>query len=277
MGWLFCLLLNMLALGVVSCRLSKGAKPVDATTVLALIPPYVGLILTGVIYFRQEREQKRSDQWKREVQEQQQHNELILNQPSLVAIGNQLAIHHEVVPQWLDADAAQQRITIKNRGKTTPSGVQVVLFPRASNLPASSPSHARTNELFGTYWEGELDDGPEPDKQVELVLYSKRFPLRGDMSIIPGRTLFAPPEPDIGTALGAGTALGVHHYFGRLTIMYRDTLGRLLAADLDGESVPHENTLTQKWRPGVGPVVVAQDMRMLTDEALQNAKPPIIG
>jgi type II secretory pathway pseudopilin PulG len=244
--------------------------PIVIVTALAAVLAYLALGFSVYVYRRQQqaqevqqREQERRNQWERQLQEQQQ-KELILNQPRLAAIGSSLAIHPEVVPQWLQVAAGQQKVTITNRGKTTPSSVHAVLFTSASNLPAGSPPQARTDELFGTYWEGELDDGPELDKQVELVLYSKRSPLRGDMRVIPDRTLFAPPEPDTGTALG--TALRAHHYFGRLTLTYRDAFGRLLACDFDGDSVPHENTLTQKWRPGVGPTAVQCDLRMLAEE-----------
>jgi hypothetical protein len=124
-------------------------------------------------------------------------------------------------------------------------------------------------ELFGTYWAGMLDASPAEGDQIALVLSLRRFPLHGDLSLIPGHTLFAPPEPN------AGTSPGAHYYFGRLTITFRDAFGRILASDFDGESVPHENVLTQKWRPGLGPVEVSQDLRMLEDEAAADRRPPL--
>ena len=103
------------------------------------------------------------------------------------------------------------------------------------------------------------------------MLSARSFPLSGNLSVIPGYTLFAPPVP-----AALGTSLGAHFYFARLTMTFRDDFGRMLAANFDGESVPHEKVLTQKWRTGTGPVEVSKDLRMLADEATANRKPPVI-
>jgi hypothetical protein len=245
--------------------------PVVAMAAIAAVPAYVSLGFSYYVFRRQQSEQERRNEWERKQHKQQQHHELVVNQPRLVPIGSSLVILNDTVPQRLATDAQQQTIQLQSLGRSMPSDVYAVLFPCASNQPPNTPAQSRVEELFGTYWEGRLDASLGQGEQLSLMLSARSFPLSGNLSVIPGYTLFAPPVP-----AALGTSLGAHFYFARLTMTFRDDFGRMLAANFDGESVPHEKVLTQKWRTGTGPVEVSKDLRMLADEATANRKPPVI-
>ena len=245
--------------------------PVVAIAAIAAVPAYVSLGFSYYVFRRQQSEQERRNEWERKQHKQQQHHELVVNQPRLVPIGSSLVILNDTVPQRLATDAQQQTIQLQSLGRSMPSDVYAVLFPCASNQPPNTPAQSRVEELFGTYWEGRLDASLGQGEQLSLMLSARSFPLSGNLSVIPGYTLFAPPVP-----AALGTSLGAHFYFARLTMTFRDDFGRMLAANFDGESVPHEKVLTQKWRTRTGPVEVSKDLRMLADEATANRKPPVI-
>ena len=217
---------------------------------VSAIPAYLGLLLSAFVFYRQQREQKRRNEWERRLYEEQQHHDLVVNQPRLVPTGSSLVFLNDMVPQRLAADAQQQGVQLQSLGKSMPSDVHAVLFPCAPDQLLDKPALPRVEQLFGTYWEGRLDASLGQGEQHPLKLSARRSPLSGDLGVIPGYTLFAPPEPRLGTSLGA------HFYFARLTITFRDDFGRMLAANFDGESVPHENVLTQQWRTGIGPVTL---------------------
>ena len=234
---------------------------------IAALPSLLSFGLSGYIWRKQRGEFERRKEWERELQDRQTQLLLIGAQPDLAPTGANIAIYNETVPQLL-AQRADAIVGVHNQGGTIPSEVRAVLFPSAVNLPPDAPQMARTEELFGTYWEGTLEVPPDAGGRADLTLWLQpATPLRGDMSIVEGYTLFAPPQPDENR----------HFNFARLTIVCQDRHRRTLASVWDYESVTRNGDLTKDWHRVVGPVVVTRDLRTLKELAARERQPPLIG
>lgn len=156
------------------------------------------------------------------------------------------------------ADAKQQDIELHNIGKSTPEGVAGVLFGARIMNPQS---HILTDNLYGTYWAGNLSVSPAADGRAHLLLDHEHYPLSGDQSVIDGLTLFAPDEPILSPTKSTGPNL-----FARLTMTYRDTYGRTLAVVYDAEAVWPDGSKIE-WRRAAKPTEVSKSLQELIDEA----------
>jgi hypothetical protein len=228
----------------------------------------LSLLVSGVAFWLGRREAGERAKWESE----QERKHVVFTQPDLVPVGSALGIEGDNIPQRL-ALREDQRIQLHNQGGSIPSDVRAVLFPAAIELRPDVPVQARTEELYGTYWEGTLDVPPDAGGRGDFVLYKRSFPLRGSHTVIAGHMLFAPPLPQSGTSVS-----GQHHYyFGRLTLTLCDRNGRKLAAVYNGESVVKNNALTQDWVRVAGPSEVEHDLRELAERARGERQPPIYG
>lgn len=180
------------------------------------------------------------------------HQWLALNQPDLVPIGARFGGMTDGRLQ----PGADHEIVLLNLGTTMPSDVNAVLFPSSTYIVPNTMPQQRT-DLHGTYWHGRLGAMPAGDGPGTIRLQEARAPLRGGMSVLSGHSLFAPEEPPLGAFLaGHGT-----FHSARLTITFRDRLGRRLATafDLDGYHL-------DDWHRVAGPEVVVHDLAELTHQ-----------
>jgi TIR domain len=187
---------------------------------------------------------------------------VIFNQPDLVPTGASFQ-GLRGKPYQL-ATEGEHTIDLHNEGNSTPSDVHAVVFPSASYLVPSSLPPIRVHGLGGVHWEGRVDVSPSPGGRCLVRVLSKRSPLRGELHLIGGHPLFAPPQPDKGE-----TAVQTSFAFARLTLTYRDRIGRRLASafDIDAETIT--------WHRVAGPVEVERDLQELADQVVPtNASPP---
>lgn len=233
---------------------------------IAALPGLLGLGFSIYTLRQQSGEADRRKAWERQLQDEQRQLLLITAQPALVPTGGWYS-GMGGAPNHLSADSGQQRIPLHNEGGSTPSHVEAVLFPSVVYIPGSEGvPPRRLNALAGTYWTGEMLVSAAQNQDSEISLDPVRSPLQGDQSVVPGETLFAPPEPPLGASMSGPAPL----YTARLTITFRDRADRKLASifNLDG--------LTLKWRHIAGPVEVERDLSELAEQAAQDRKPPTI-
>jgi hypothetical protein len=237
-------------------------EPATIISLILGIPGFVSLVLWYFNYRSQEKEQERRYEWERQLEAQQEHRLLLLNQPDLEPVGASLHTEHEPVRLLVGND---QNVAIHNAGGTIPTEVHGVLFPTAKYVESAMRLTFHMPGIEGTYWQGKMDVAPGPNNQIALVLKAAKNPLRGDISVVDGVPLYAPPEPDMGEVL-AGDAT---FYYARLTLTYRDRFGRRLATVFDLAA------LRDQWRRVAGPVEVEHDLPELAAQAALALKPPV--
>jgi hypothetical protein len=176
-----------------------------AAIVVALIvglPGFANLYLWHLSNQSQKKDQERLYAWQQQIEAQQEHRLLLLNQPDLEPVG--ASLHTEEQPVMLLA-GEDQRLEIHHAGGTIPTDTYGVLFPTAKYIERETMLKFPVPGLVGTYWYGKLDGAPGPGNHIAMTLRAAKNPLRGDMSIIDGMSLCASPEPDLGDIL-AGDA-----------------------------------------------------------------------
>jgi hypothetical protein len=236
--------------------------PATFITLVVGIPGFVSLGLWFVSYRSRRQELERRYAWERQLEVQQEQRSLLLNQPDLEPVGASLHTDDEPARLLVGDD---QSISIHNAGGTIPTEVYGVLFPTQKYVESAMRLTFHMPGIEGTYWQGKMDVGPGSSNQIAFVLKAAKNPLRGDMSVIEGIPLYAPPEPDMGEVL-AGDAT---FYFARLTLTYRDCFGRRLATVFDLAALRNE------WHRVAGPIVVEHDLPELTAQAALALRPPV--
>jgi hypothetical protein len=237
----------------------------DPATIIALIvgiPGFIGLGLSIANRRSRRQELERRYAWERQLEEQQEQRLQLLNQPDLEAVGATLHTDNEPARLLVGDD---QSVSIHNAGNTIPTETYGVLFPTQDYVEQVMKLTYPVPGIEGTYWYGKMDVAPGPNNQIAFVLRAAKNPLRGDMSVVDGMQLYAPPQPDKGEVL-AGDAT---FYYARLTLTYRDRFGRRLATVFDLASG------TNAWHRVQGPVVVEHDLPKLTAQAALALRPPV--
>jgi hypothetical protein len=198
-------------------------------------------------------------QWEREQEqkwEERERRQLDAAAPHLRPVGATWDGLNNTPPIRLAADVKQHDIDIHNVGNSTPVGVAAALFGARTKIPQSG---TRTDNLFGTYWEGTLDVSPAPNGRARLLLGNRNYPLTGEQNLIHGLTLFAPDEPIL--SLPQSDPM----LYARLTLSYRDAYGRTLVLVYDAEAIVR-GRFKIEWRHVAGPVEITKGLQELTDE-----------
>lgn len=121
-------------------------------------------------------------------------------------------------PHWIDVNAIEQAITIKNIGKENAYDICAVLFGCETYIVTQTMPQKRMNGTDGIHWR-EISHCPiEPGETLPLALQQRRDILDG-VQRIGQYTLYAPHEPGLDAMMHN---LDVPFSSARLTLTYRD-------------------------------------------------------
>jgi TIR domain len=152
-------------------------------------------------------------------------------------------------PNWIDVNAAEQRIDIKNIGKENAYDIYAVLYGCETYIVPQTMPQRRMDGNDGYHWREFLGCPIEPGNVVTLPLLLRRDKLNGEQEI-GGYKLYAPQEPGMYDMM-YNTDLPFHS--ARLTLTYRDRFGNKYAQTFDYD---HNR---KSWIYLSHPTAIAQD------------------
>ncbi len=152
-------------------------------------------------------------------------------------------------PNWIDVNATEQRIDIKNIGKENAYHISVVLYGCETYIVPQTMPQKRMDGNDGYHWREYLGCPIEPGDVVTLTLMLRRDKLNGEQEI-GGYRLYAPQEPSL-YAMMHNPDPPFHS--ARLTLTYRDRFGNKYAQTFDYD---HNR---KSWIYLSHPTIVAED------------------
>lgn len=130
---------------------------------------------------------------------------------------------------WIDVNAIEQSLTIKNIGKENAYNVCAALFGCETYIVPQTMPQKRMDGTDGYHWR-EISYCPvEPGATLALTLHLRRGTLQGPLKI-GTYPLHAPPEPGLGESM---QQLDLPFSSARLTLTYRDSSHRKYAQAFD--------------------------------------------
>jgi hypothetical protein len=151
---------------------------------------------------------------------------------------------------WIDGNAHEQRIEIKNIGKENAYHIYAVLFGCETYIVPQTMPQKRMDGLDGFHWREHSVCPLEPGDTLTLTLMRRRDKLDGKQKI-GDYHLYAPQEPSLYDVMH-NPDLPFHS--ARLTLTYRDQFGNKYAQTFDYD----HNRKT--WIYLSHPTVIAQDL-----------------